>query len=101
LNPVNAGSYISVYFTGQGAFDNPNADGAPASMEPLSRTIAATTATIGGMDVPVLYSGATPMLAGLSQVNLFIPNGLAPGEYPVVITVGAVKSNSGMISVTQ
>jgi uncharacterized protein (TIGR03437 family) len=100
-SPVQAGSYVSVYFTGQGAFDNPNADGAAAPLAPLSWTVADTTATVAGTDTTVTFSGATPLFAGLSQVNLVVPAGLAPGEYPVVITVGGVKSNSGTISVTQ
>jgi uncharacterized protein (TIGR03437 family) len=101
LNPVKTGSYVSVYFTGQGAFDNPNADGAPAPLAPLSRTLADTTATIGGIDTVVSYSGATPTLAGLSQVNLMVPADLPPGDYPVAITVGGVTSNTGEISITE
>ena len=101
LNPVRAGSYVTVYFTGQGAFDKPIADGAPAPMTPLSWTLADTAATVGGINALVSYSGATPMLAGLSQVNLVVPAGLAPGDYPVTITVGAVTSNSGTVSITQ
>jgi uncharacterized protein (TIGR03437 family) len=101
LNPVIGGSYVTVYFTGQGAFDNPYADGAPAPMTPLSWTLADTKATIGGVTTSVLFSGATPTLAGLSQVNLLVPTGLAPGEYPVAITVGGVTSNSGTLSIVQ
>jgi uncharacterized protein (TIGR03437 family) len=100
LNPVQAGSYVTVYFTGQGAFDNPTADAAPAPMAPLSWTLADTTATVGGIDTLVSFSGATPTLAGLSQVNLVVPNDLAAGDYPVAITVGGVTSNSGTISIT-
>jgi uncharacterized protein (TIGR03437 family) len=101
LNPVKAGSYVTVYFTGQGALDNPNADGAPAPMTPLSRTLADTTATIGGMKALVSFSGATPTLAGISQVNLVVPTGLAPGDHPVEITVGGMTSNPGTVSTTQ
>jgi uncharacterized protein (TIGR03437 family) len=100
LNPAKAGSYVTVYFTGQGALDNPGSDGAPAPLKPLSRTLASTSATIGGVDTLVSFSGATPTLAGLSQVNLVVPNGIAPGEYSVSITVGGVTSNSGTVSVT-
>jgi adhesin/invasin len=100
VNPIRAGSYLTVYFTGQGAFNNPYDTGAPAPMSPLSWTVADTTATIGGTDTVVSFSGATPTLAGLSQVNLVVPADLAPGDYPVAITVGGVTSNSGTISVT-
>jgi uncharacterized protein (TIGR03437 family) len=98
LNPVKAGSYVTVYFTGQGAFDNPNVTGEAAPMSPLSWTVAETTASVGGINTFVSFSGATPTLAGLSQVNLVVPAGLAPGEYPVSITVGGVTSNSGTLS---
>jgi uncharacterized protein (TIGR03437 family) len=101
LNPAKAGAYVTVYFTGQGVLDNPLADGAPAPMTPLSRTLADTTATVGGINTSVSFSGATPTLAGLSQVNLVVPIGLGPGDHPVAITVGGVTSNSGTVSITQ
>jgi uncharacterized protein (TIGR03437 family) len=99
-NPAKIGSVITVYITGQGAFDNPIPDGAAAPSSPLSRTAVNTTATIGGQPANVLFSGATPGLVGVAQVNVAVPGGVQAGDTPLVITIGGVASNSTTISVT-
>jgi uncharacterized protein (TIGR03437 family) len=44
----------------------------------------------------VLYAGAAPQAtAGLLQVNVQVP-ALAPGNYPVVLTVGGQSSAAGV-----
>ncbi len=92
------GTYVTAYFTGQGVLDNAIATGAAATAVPLSRAVAITTATIGGLPATVVFSGMTPSLAGLAQANILIPN-MTPGDYPLVLTVGGVKSNAGTITV--
>jgi uncharacterized protein (TIGR03437 family) len=57
-----------------------------------------TTATIGGTSAEVEFSGLAPGYAGLAQANLVIPD-LPPGEYPVILTIGGVESNSALIFV--
>ena len=99
-NPAKIRSVITVYITGQGAFDNPIPDGAAAPSSPLSRTAVNTIATIGGQPANVLFSGATPGLAGIAQVNVAVPGGVQAGDIPLVITIGGVASNSTTISVT-
>ena len=98
-NPAQTGSFITVYITGQGPFDNSIADGAGAPSSPLSKTSATTTASIGGKTATVLFSGATPGLVGVSQVNVVVPNGIPDGDNSLVITIGGVSSNSTTISV--
>jgi uncharacterized protein (TIGR03437 family) len=46
----------------------------------------------------VQFAGAAPLLVG-DQVNLQIPVDLPAGDYPVVITVNGIRSNSAVISV--
>ncbi len=55
---------------------------------------AATTAKIGGADVPVVFSGAQGVFAGLDQVNVSIPHSLAGrGEVDVALTVDGKATN--------
>jgi uncharacterized protein (TIGR03437 family) len=100
-SPANAaavGSIVSVFWTGQGAVNNPVTTGAPASAPFLNTTIAPTAATIGGQPAAVLYSGLAPGYVGLAQANLQIPD-LPSGEYPVVLTTGNTASNSATVSI--
>jgi uncharacterized protein (TIGR03437 family) len=78
-NPAPRGSVVALYGTGQGA------DGIPVS------------ATIGGYNADVLYSGPVAGYPGLWQINVRIPAGyLAPGDLSVAITVGGVTTQQGV-----
>jgi endo-1,4-beta-xylanase len=78
-NPARAGDYLAIYGTGLGAGS------------------AAVTATIGGVDAPVLYAGAAPgLIAGASQINVQVPAGVAAGEQAIVVTVSGVATQAGV-----
>jgi uncharacterized protein (TIGR03437 family) len=56
------------------------------------------TATIGGVDAVVEYAGLAPTyISGLYQVNLVVPAALADGDHPVVLRIGGVESQAGVI----
>jgi len=48
----------------------------------------------------VTFLGLAPNFVGLLQANITVP-ALAPGDYPLVVTLGGVDSNPGLVSVTQ
>jgi uncharacterized protein (TIGR03437 family) len=99
-NPAKAGTYISVYFAGQGAFRPAVAVGAAAPHSPLAYTAAETSASIGGRSAEVTFSWGAPGFAGVAQANIAVPNGITKRDYQLVLRVGGMSSNSGMISVT-
>jgi uncharacterized protein (TIGR03437 family) len=98
-NPAPAGSAITIYFTGIGPLDNPVPTGSPAPLDgPLSRATLPVIVTIGGQRATLAYAGLTPGSIALAQANVVVPD-LAPGDYPVVVTVGSFVSNGPAISV--
>ena len=76
-NPAKAGETVSVYVTGLGATSPVVPDGGAGV---LSSTLNTIRAYIGGVAAPVVYSGLAPGLAGLYQVNIQVPTGLAAGD---------------------
>jgi uncharacterized protein (TIGR03437 family) len=91
-----AGSYITLYATGAGLMNPTPQDGQPGTA-PLPQPNLQVTATIGGKPATVQYAGgAQGIVAGVLQVNIQVPSGLAPGSVPIVLMVGGVPSPSGV-----
>lgn len=98
-HPASGGDFLVVYMTGQGPVDHPVADGVPTpNPPPLFNATKPVSATIGGAKANVPFLGLSPAYVGLAQANVQVPK-LAPGTYPLVITVGGVASNSISITV--
>jgi len=91
--PVKSGSEsMAIFGTGFGPVAGPNgeappADGAAASSTILYSTTWKITATLGGVRVPVTFSGLTPTLVSLYQVNVSVPSGVPTGNaVPLILT---------------
>jgi len=97
-DPAKPGAYLFAFITGQGLVSPAVADGAPAPLSPFSYPVAPITATIGGQQVQVEFAGLTPTLAGVSQLNIVVPN-LPPGDYSLMVSAGGVLSNSATVSI--
>ncbi|MDP9170990.1 MAG: hypothetical protein M3N54_10270, partial [Acidobacteriota bacterium] len=83
--PATPGEFLIIYCTGLGAVSNSPGTGSAAS-GPLSGTTLTPTVTIGGAAALVLFSGLTPGLAGLYQVNVKVPQAALSGNpVPVVL----------------
>ncbi len=88
--PVRAGDFIEIYCTGLG----------PTRMVGgLQQTVVTPTVFIGAVPVTPVFSGLTPGLDGLYQVNVQIPVGLAPGLQPLLMSVNLTHSNEISIAV--
>jgi len=88
--PVQAGDYLEIYGTGLGPT---HPDGT------LQKTNLTPTVFIGSVPVTPIFSGLTPGLLGLYQVDIQVPVGLAPGVQEVLLSTGTSHSNAVPITV--
>ena len=96
-NPVRAGDFILVYATGGGNTTPQSVDGQIALVAPFPLVSATVTASIGGVDCPVFYSGgAYGLVAGALQINVQVAKGVPSGQQPISIKVGDTASQSGV-----
>jgi uncharacterized protein (TIGR03437 family) len=100
--PAKPGDVIILWGTGLG----PTSPSAPPGMQTPSNTTynTATTVsvTVGGKPATVYGAALAPGYAGLYQVAIQIPAGLANGDYPLVATInGASSPSTTMITVHQ
>ena len=99
-HPAPAGSFITLYATGEGRTSPPGVDGKPATA-PLPEPILPVTVTIGGQSASVQYAGGAPgIVAGVMQLNVEVPS-TAPGgtAVPVVIMTGGNTSNTVTLAI--
>lgn len=96
-NPASAGALITLSGTGEGQTSPPGVDGQVAT-DTLPVPILPVSVTIGGIDAPdIQYAGVAPMaVAGMFQVIVRVPDGVASGDQPVVVTVGGFSSQPNL-----
>jgi uncharacterized protein (TIGR03437 family) len=97
LNPMDRGGIVILYTTGEGETDPAGVDGQLATgVYPKPRL--PVSVLIGGVEAEVLYAGAAPgLVAGVMQVNVYVPKSIQPGDaVPVVLRVGNRASPPGI-----
>lgn len=95
--PVTAGDVVVIYCVGLGAVAPTVQAGDPSPSSPLANVPATVTVTIGGQSATASFAGLTPGYAGLYQINVAVPAGIAPGsQVPITIAV-AGKSSTGNV----
>lgn len=88
-SPAQAGSIIVLYATGAGQTQPAGVDGKIAhDVQPTP--VLPVSVSVGGLPADLIYAGAAQdAVAGMLQVSVRIPDGLASGAVPVTLTIGA------------
>lgn len=93
--PAKPGDYLTIYGISFGATEPAAIPGlAPSAIAPVANA----TLTLGTTPVlapNLIYVGVSPGTAGLYQVNIQVPDGLADGNYPLMLNIGGVSTPSG------
>jgi uncharacterized protein (TIGR03437 family) len=87
-----------VYATGEGQTNPGGIDGKPDDSPTPVPVTQPVTATVGGINAQVQYAGGVSgLVAGVLQVNIVIPQGIAAGgSVPIVFTIGTVSSQANV-----
>jgi uncharacterized protein (TIGR03437 family) len=106
-NGAAKGSIVQVYLTGEGQTNPPGVTGAitAATLPPPQVTPAPVQPVgvfINGQQVPYTYAGEAPgMVAGVMQLNVQIPAGVASGALPIAVSIGGNMSQNGITVAVQ
>ncbi len=96
---ARAGDGLEIYATGLGPVAAVSGLRPQQGIE-LFQTTQQPTATLGGVDVPVLFSGLAPGFEGVYQVNAEVTGQVPVGPaVPLVIRQGGVASNTVTVAI--
>ena len=98
--PLRPGEIAVIYLTGLGFVSPPIEPGYPAAEVPLSLTSVTPVVEFGGAPGDVIYSGLTPGLVGLYQINVRVP-GSAPKGLQVPLTINAGLSTTVLVRIVE
>jgi len=70
-----------------------------ASTTVLAPTTTTPQVTIGGQPATVQFSGLTPGLPGLYQVNVYVPTGISAGTAPISLTINGATTQASTLPV--
>jgi uncharacterized protein (TIGR03437 family) len=87
-NPAKLGGSIVIYANGLGPVSTPQSSGDPSSSTQLVYTSTSPTVTIGGSPTGPIFSGLTPGIVALYQVNVSVPADAPIGTQPLTLSIG-------------
>jgi uncharacterized protein (TIGR03437 family) len=94
--PAKAGDVLTIYGISFGPTNPAVAPGAaPSAIAPSVGTPVVTLGSTTLDPASVLYAGVSPGTAGLYQLNIVVPPGLASGNYPLALTLGTFSTPAG------
>ena len=99
-NPAPAGSIIQIFGAGAGLWNPMLENGLVVPGPPYPVPVAPVSAMIGGQPATITYAGSAPgEIIGVLQVNAIVPIGTAPGDQPVVLTIGNNRNAQQRVTV--
>lgn len=91
--PARIGSVVSIYATGLGPV-SPSVVTGQASPGLFRRNTAKPEVLIGGRVAEILYSGLSPHVPGVNEINVVVPAGVTAGNaVPLQIRAGGVTTS--------
>lgn len=98
-SPAMAGDTLVIYCAGLGSVNVAIPPGA-ASPAVAAKTLATPQVTVGGAPANVVFSGLTPGLVGVYQINAVVPAAVTAGDQaPVVLRISGQMSPAVTIAV--
>jgi uncharacterized protein (TIGR03437 family) len=97
--PARRGQVVQLYVNGLGPVTNRPASGEPTGSTGFSTTLVPPTVTIGGREAQAIFSGLTPGVVGLYQINAIVAADTPTGDQPIVVTIGGASSKASVIPV--
>jgi uncharacterized protein (TIGR03437 family) len=98
-NPASRGDILILYTTGLGPLSQNLTDGYGAPSNPPATTIDPFQVTVAGVQCQILFSGLTPGIVGLYQINLRLPNQLPAGDLTMQVLSPYANSQSVLLPV--
>ena len=102
-NPAARGDIVVIYMTGEGETSPGGVTGkvttvasppAPLTPGPLLQP----SVMIGGQPAQWTFAGEAPgFVSGVMQLNVVVPTNIAAGDQPIVVTIGGIPSQQGVI----
>lgn len=96
-NRASAGSVVQIFCNGGGVTNPASADASITTGTP-ALVAQPVVVTIGGIPAQVTYAGGAPgAVAGLTQINAMVPNGVASGPVvPITVQIGGTPAQAGV-----
>jgi len=94
--PAKPGEVLTIYMVSLGPTNPAVAPGAAPSA--IASTVTPPVVRLGTAPLTsdqVLYAGVSPGTAGLYQLNIVVPPGLADGDYPISLALGSISTPTG------
>ncbi|MCL4401571.1 MAG: hypothetical protein M1436_02755 [Acidobacteria bacterium] len=93
-NPIHPDDQIMIYLTGMGKTSPEVEAGTPAPSDPAAVTLIEPAVTLGGLNLPILYSGLAPGQVGVYQIQAIVPFHGVPLGFDVPLTISQGSSST-------